>query len=462
MLTQDELHQQLFTLIKANHFPALIVFLNYYRDVIDINWKDESQNTVLHWTIGEGAIGLTQLLLDHGADVNAVNAEGNTPLHWAIGEEQQPIAELLLDRGANVDAKGTEGTVALHWAVLEHNLGLVRLLLSRGADMQSVDHEGSNPLHWAVQEGQKNIVELLVEQGADINAVDGDDRTPLQLAVIEDQREIIVYLIEESLLFDPRAIKPDFIEERINLSLKWDACAKEINRMQTYHIPGSRCLLSIFCLEKDPDEFARLIVAKDQSERLHTMDFVNFFPHYAERLRRQLRRVNMIEQLLAEKITDTDYSIYQFYQEKNVNKLSALLSNQHIEASVRAFISNENPNAEHKFRLTSISEIDFFYALRLKTRLNQQLNLGITRRDALKKLDIFTHDKVYGDLKLPKEILFNLANFLSVSDIHHLAQSTIVNGANQRYRKFFNTLQNLSTDRALNTHREPKYLKILK
>lgn len=375
MLSQYELHQQLFTLIKANYAPTLIAFLNRYRGVIDINWKDENQTTVLHQSIAEGRITLTQLLLDHGADVNAVNAEGNTPLHWAIGEEQQQIAELLLNRGANVEAEDIKSRVALHWAVREHNPGLVRLLLSRDADIQSVDQKGNNPFHWAIQERQKSIVELLVEQGADINAADGDGKSPLQLAVTENHPEIIFFLIEETLLIDPSAIKPDFIEEKTDLSLKWDDCARELCCWQTSYIPG------------------------------------------------------------------ISYSIFQFKQEKDVNKLAALLSNERTEAFLCDFISNINP----------------IYA-RIKVSLSEQLRLATTRSNAFKKLDIFTHDKVYGDFKkFPKEILFEVANYLKESDIDNLSKSAVEPGG-----RFFNPSQKRSADSVLITHHVEKRPKLHK
>jgi ankyrin repeat protein len=52
---------------------------------------------VIHW----GDIEAVQLLLDAGADIDAVCEEGNTPLHEAIESGQFQIARILLARGAN-------------------------------------------------------------------------------------------------------------------------------------------------------------------------------------------------------------------------------------------------------------------------------------------------------------------------------------------------------------------------
>jgi len=48
---------------------------------------------------------LVRLLLDVGADPNAVNDEGNSPLHiiayWMGDEMESPLADLLLEYGAD-------------------------------------------------------------------------------------------------------------------------------------------------------------------------------------------------------------------------------------------------------------------------------------------------------------------------------------------------------------------------
>lgn len=52
---------------------------------------------------------LVQLLLQHGADVDATNSYGSTPLHRAAAEGQLHVVELLLAHGANVNAQDQWG-----------------------------------------------------------------------------------------------------------------------------------------------------------------------------------------------------------------------------------------------------------------------------------------------------------------------------------------------------------------
>ena len=56
--------------------------------------------TALHYCAGLGFAELIELLMERGADVNAVDDEGKTPLEVAIDSDQKEIASLLISRGA--------------------------------------------------------------------------------------------------------------------------------------------------------------------------------------------------------------------------------------------------------------------------------------------------------------------------------------------------------------------------
>lgn len=56
-----------------------------------------------------GRLKTATLLLDRGADINAVDAEGNTPLLHAVINEDVPMARLLLSRGADRRPCNAEG-----------------------------------------------------------------------------------------------------------------------------------------------------------------------------------------------------------------------------------------------------------------------------------------------------------------------------------------------------------------
>jgi len=67
-----------------------------------VSFADRFGNTALHVAASNGHYRICVLLIDHGADVNAVTATGLTPLHCASAHGHLRLVELLLKNGANV------------------------------------------------------------------------------------------------------------------------------------------------------------------------------------------------------------------------------------------------------------------------------------------------------------------------------------------------------------------------
>ncbi len=75
------------------------------------------------------------LLLDAGFDPNRPSWVGKTPLHHYAGNGEVGNLELLLERGADIDAVDDEyHATPLGWAAREGRVDAVRLLLAHGAD----------------------------------------------------------------------------------------------------------------------------------------------------------------------------------------------------------------------------------------------------------------------------------------------------------------------------------------
>ncbi|MBT8077344.1 MAG: ankyrin repeat domain-containing protein [Gammaproteobacteria bacterium] len=80
---------------------------------VDVNALSFDPEEVRHSQVGEralqtasqkGLLSTVQLLLDHGADINAVNRQGWSALHFALRENQPDVIELLLASGATTSA----------------------------------------------------------------------------------------------------------------------------------------------------------------------------------------------------------------------------------------------------------------------------------------------------------------------------------------------------------------------
>jgi uncharacterized protein len=66
----------------------------------------------LHKVAIWGDIEAARVLLDNGADINALGEDGDTPLHRAIAGDQTEMAEFLVARGADVTIRNRYGVAA--------------------------------------------------------------------------------------------------------------------------------------------------------------------------------------------------------------------------------------------------------------------------------------------------------------------------------------------------------------
>ena len=75
--------------------------------------RDSDGNTLLMLSSCNGHYETSKLLLEHGADINAVNPEGKTPLMLAAVFNHADIVDLLLINSADAYAKSADGLTAL-------------------------------------------------------------------------------------------------------------------------------------------------------------------------------------------------------------------------------------------------------------------------------------------------------------------------------------------------------------
>lgn len=107
------------------------------------------------------------LLLEHGADIKAIDNNGMTMLHHASGGGQEEFVKVLLVFG-DLESPDLDGRRPLHLAAREGREKVVRMLLKNKAMCDAQDTEfGSTPLHYAAQNGHVEVVKVLLEGKAD-------------------------------------------------------------------------------------------------------------------------------------------------------------------------------------------------------------------------------------------------------------------------------------------------------
>lgn len=206
--SRDEMLQ----IIKSDDVTALDAAL---ADGLDVNTKlDDNDITLLHFAILSNSHGVIRELVDAGADIEAESSAG-TPLYMALmfsrtdtdaprRESKGEIIDLLLEKGANVNALSEWGDSPLNLATSGINvqfcLDMARKLIERGAKINTRTDFGLTPLHDAFTVFVANdppnphphpdslasrapLVAFLIASGADVNARTMDGETPLFYAL---------------------------------------------------------------------------------------------------------------------------------------------------------------------------------------------------------------------------------------------------------------------------------------
>lgn len=136
------------------------------RDVSIEQIIDEDGNTAFMVASRKGQMPIVEMLLKHGANVNATNDDGNTALMIASANAHLPVVEMLLKHGTNVNATNKNGSTALMLAVGPHYLDL----------------PGYPPTTKVSYDNHAQIVQALLQVGANVTIKNKEGKTALMFA----------------------------------------------------------------------------------------------------------------------------------------------------------------------------------------------------------------------------------------------------------------------------------------
>jgi hypothetical protein len=110
---------------------------------------------------------IVEMLLAHGARINARHSQGWTALQMAAKAGAAEVVPILLAKGAEVDTRDHKGQSPMHVAAGGGHYSVVSGLLNAGADLNLRDEAGLNALGYAVAHGHRAVADLLVARGAE-------------------------------------------------------------------------------------------------------------------------------------------------------------------------------------------------------------------------------------------------------------------------------------------------------
>ncbi len=163
--------------------------------------------TPLHFA---GSPEVVDLLLDHGADIDARDVDHFSTAAQYLAKSQPEVAKHLFKCGATVDIFSLimAGDLPRVKQLIESDATVLKQKINRQTFPPGPEHQVDNimtftighnatPLHAAAIAKRLEMIQLLIESGMDVDAIGGyDDSTALHMAAWEDSLPVARKLVE--------------------------------------------------------------------------------------------------------------------------------------------------------------------------------------------------------------------------------------------------------------------------
>ena len=169
-----------FPVIQGRHIEVLEAIIDHG---VDVNASNKKGQTALMIATEKGNIDALNVL-KAGADPNITNADGNTCLHLSILHGcRKEVVQMIIDHGAHVNATNKNGLTALMIASCKGNVDGVNALLKTGANHYITDADGNTCLHYSIfGKWRREVLEMIIDHGAHVNDTGENGHTALMMA----------------------------------------------------------------------------------------------------------------------------------------------------------------------------------------------------------------------------------------------------------------------------------------
>jgi len=211
--------RHLFHIAVAKGYMGIVVrILNLGYDVntlytYETLTKENITQSALHLACEKLELNMFNLLLERGADINAINSKGSSVLNFILQDTHyikhtrsasQDIRIGMTDMAVLAGLDKTHITKAFYLMLGEeaYNLNGCRFcrdmalrLLNHGADVMYATDNGNSAIHLSAKSGNIEVFKIALKSGADINAKNNNGDSPLMLAARECRDQIVMTLI---------------------------------------------------------------------------------------------------------------------------------------------------------------------------------------------------------------------------------------------------------------------------
>ena len=149
--------------------------------------------TPLIIAVGNSYIDTAKILIENGANINAVDFEGWSALSYAVNNGDIEIAKLLLENKAKIK---DELLIAIKSPIVESRINIMKLLIDNKANINYTDENGFNPLNITIESGDMELTKFLITNGANVNSLMQDGVSLIGYAIAQNNMDLLQILIE--------------------------------------------------------------------------------------------------------------------------------------------------------------------------------------------------------------------------------------------------------------------------
>ncbi|XP_050765707.1 ankyrin repeat and SOCS box protein 11 isoform X2 [Gymnogyps californianus] len=195
-----------FYIVKGNRKEAARIAEEIY-GIVPGSWADRSPlhdaafqgrllslKTLIAQACLGGHVACAKVLLENGAQVNAVTIDGITPLFNACCSGSVACVNMLLEFGAKPQLRNHLAS-PIHEAVKRGHRECMEILLAHEVDIDQEDLQHGTPLYVACTYQRTDCVKKLLELGANVNVGKRLD-TPLHAAARKSSVEVVILLTD--------------------------------------------------------------------------------------------------------------------------------------------------------------------------------------------------------------------------------------------------------------------------